>query len=768
MAERKERLVVAGNGMAGLKLLEELAKAAPGRYEITVYGSEPVPAYNRILLSKVLQGGVRREEIELKARSWYEEQGIELRTGEAVVGLDPGARGLRTSAGRTDRYDRLVLATGSSAFIPPIPGADKKGVIAFRSLADGEAMLEASRSGRRAAVIGGGLLGLEAARGLLHLGMEAHVVHNAAYLMNRQLDRQAARLLQAELERQGMRFHLARDTSEVTGIGRASGLRFRDGSRLQADLIVLAVGIRPNVELARAAGLAVRRAVEVDDRMRTSDPSIYAVGECAEHRGIAYGLVAPLYDQAKVLARELAGAGGESYQGSIPYSQLKVAGIEVFSVGDAAGHGEEETVQQAYDGLRGTYRRVLARDGKVTAAVLYGDASEGPALLELVRRGAAPEELAASRASGKEAEGGGLSLREAMAAALPDAATVCECNAVAKSAILEAVAGGCGTAEEVRACTGASGSCGGCRPVVEALVRLGAAGGPQAGLGGAASPAAGAAAGGAAGGAAGSEPPPSLPLPLCGCTDLSAAELPAAAARLAAESGGAGLSPRELRRLLGWRGEGGCGECRTALAFYAARHGGAASSLASAQGLGPDAVVRAGRSERRGIGEETPAPGEREAVEAADRMQRRWRRVAWPSPLRAAVSPGPDAPAGALVADIGLALSPAGWELTAGGSAEGVVRGGRLLAVAETLEEAAEAADACLQRYRAEARWGEPLWQWLERTGEAALRELLADASSRRELAGALRVAAAERNGADGEKPEPARLDRRREKEACP
>ncbi|MGN7456628.1 FAD-dependent oxidoreductase [Paenibacillus pasadenensis] len=757
MAERKERLVVAGNGMAGLRLLEELAKAAPGRYEIAVYGSEPVPAYNRILLSKVLQGGVGREEIELKARSWYEEQGIELRTGEAVVSLDLAARELRTSAGRTDRYDRLVLATGSSAFIPPVSGADKKGVIAFRSLADSDAMLEASRSGRRAAVIGGGLLGLEAARGLLHLGMEAHVVHNAAYLMNRQLDRQAGRLLQAELERQGMRFHLARDTSEVTGIGRASGLRFRDGSRLKADLIVFAVGIRPNVELARAAGLAVRRAVEVDDRMRASDPSVYAVGECAEHRGIAYGLVAPLYDQAKVLARELAGAGGEPYEGSIPYSQLKVAGIEVFSVGDAAGHGEEETVQQAYDGLSGTYRRVLARDGKVTAAVLYGDASEGPALLELVRRGAPPEELAASPASGKAEAGGGLSPREAMAAALPDSATVCECNAVAKAAILEAVAGGCGTAEEVRACTGASRSCGGCRPVVEALVRLGAAGGAQARPGGAAADEA----------AAGAAPPPSRPLPICGCTDLSAAELPAAAARLAAESAGAALSPLELRRRLGWRGEGGCGECRPAIAFYAARHGWTASSLASAQGKGPGAVVRAGRSERR-IGKEPPAPGEREAAEAADRMQRRWRRLAWPSPLRAAVSPGPDAPAGALVADIGLALSPAGWELTAGGSAEGVVRGGRLLAVAETLEEAAVAADACLQRYRAEARWGEPVWQWLERTGEAALRELLADASSRRELAGALRLAAAGRNGAEGEEPGPARQEREMEKEACP
>lgn len=721
MEERRRKLIVVGNGMAGVRLLEELMKLEPERYEIAVYGSEPVPAYNRILLSKVLQGDTPMEEITLKPADWYEERGIRLFTGETVEAIDAPNRTIRTSAGRTDRYDRLVLATGSSAFIPSIPGADKKGVIAFRTIADCESMLKASRESKRAAVIGGGLLGLEAARGLLNLGMEAHVVHNAAHLMNRQLDPMASLLLRRELERQGMEFHLGKETLQVTGLSRANGLRFRDGGVLKADLILFAIGIRPRIELAKLAGLNAARAIVVDDSMRTSDPHIFAVGECAEHRGVVYGLVAPLYEQAKTLAATLAGAEGQQYEGSVPYSQLKVSGAEVFSVGDVSGHGEEETLLQQFDGLKGTYRRVFGRGGVVTGAVLYGDVSDGPELLGLVKKNASIAELEKAFSGGSAAAApDGLSPREAAAAAMPDSAVVCECNAIAKAEIVRAVSGGCGSADEVRACTGASGSCGGCRPVVESIVKLALSGRNTSEQQPAMlQPAA---------------VPLSRPLPLCGCTELAPAELPQALSRLAE----ALCPPQEALSRLGWSSRSGCEDCRPALNYYAQRNGwpvigDAVEWPASQRTL----KVRAGRAAAGRLGES------REAAVAAE-LECLWRRLPWPTPLTAAVSSGPHAPAGTLVADIGLSHAPSGWELTAGGSAEGVVRGGQLLAVADTLEEAAEAASACLQLYRSEAFWGEPVWQWLERNGELALRERLADPGRRRSLAERLRLEAEE------------------------
>nr|WP_308215161.1 FAD-dependent oxidoreductase [Sinobaca sp. H24] len=302
---RKENIVLIGNGMAGIRTIEEILKKEPDRFDITIFGKEPYPNYNRILLSKVLQGDSDISEIILNDYDWYEEKNITLYSGDEAEEIDKKKKIVRSRQGRECPYDHLIIATGSNAFMLPLPGADKEGVIAFRDIKDTEEMISASKKYKKAVVIGGGLLGLEAARGLLNLNMETEVVHNSSYLMERQLDETASRMLKSDLEAQGMRFHMAKDTEKVLGKKRVEGLKFKDGSTLEADLVVMAVGIRPNAVLAGASGIDTNRAILVNDHMETSVKDIYAVGECAEHNGIAYGLVAPLYEQGKVLAERI-------------------------------------------------------------------------------------------------------------------------------------------------------------------------------------------------------------------------------------------------------------------------------------------------------------------------------------------------------------------------------------------------------------------------------------------------------------------------------
>lgn len=459
----RSKLVIIGNGMAGVKCVEEIIALEPDTYEIVIYGNEPRPNYNRIMLSKVLQGEHSLQDIIINDWTWYAEHHIRLCTGETVHRIDTRGKYIETESGLKETYDVLILATGSSPFIPPIPGMDKERVMSFRTIDDCTRMSDYSKVYRKAAVIGGGLLGLEAARGLLHLGMEAVVVHNAHYIMNRQLDQKAAAMLQQELERQGMSFLLAKNTQKITGRSQAQGLLFTDGSKLEAQVVIVAVGIRPNVDLARRSGIATNRAIMVDDYMRTSIPDIYAVGECAEHRGISYGLVAPLYEQGKVLARTLCGQETSEYKGSIPYSQLKVSGVDVFSAGEISGEGMQTAIQHL-DGIQGTYKKVLMQAGKVRGAILFGDTTEGTALLGLVQRGADVAELAPREGAPDPAE--------MAAAALPAQETVCACNNVTKAAIMKAIQEqDLETADQVKEQTKASGSCGGCRPMVAALLK---------------------------------------------------------------------------------------------------------------------------------------------------------------------------------------------------------------------------------------------------------------------------------------------------------
>ena len=389
----KQKLVVVGNGMAGIRTVEELLKLAPDQHEITVFGAEPHPNYNRVLLSPVLAGEQTLAQIVLNPLAWYAEHGITLHAGARVTAVNRRARTVTATAADgstiTAGYDRLLIATGSHPFKPPVPGHDLAGVLAYRDIADTQAMIDAAGRFTHGVVIGGGLLGLEAANGLARRGMQVTVVHLNAWLMERQLDEAAARLLQQELRTRGLRFELGAQTEALIGDkdGRVMAVRFKDGREIPADLVVMAAGVRPNTDLAQQIGLHCNRGIVVSDTLQTvTDPRIYAVGECAAHRGIAYGLVAPLFEQARVCANHLAGHGIGRYTGSTVSTKLKVTGIDLFSAGDfAGGEGTEDIVLS--DPLGGVYKRLVLKGDKLVGAVLYGDTADGSWYFRLLQEG---------------------------------------------------------------------------------------------------------------------------------------------------------------------------------------------------------------------------------------------------------------------------------------------------------------------------------------------------------------------------------------------
>lgn len=383
MAARRERLVIVGAGMAAARLLGELARHCPDRYEVTVLGAETHNPYNRILLSSLLSGDRAAEDLALEDSCALPH--AVFRLGDAVARIERAGRVVATEQGARIAYDRLVLATGSEAVRPPLAGMDLPGVFTFRDRSDADALIGASRAARRAVIIGGGLLGLEAAYGLARRGVDVTVVHLMGWLMERQIDAAAAALLQASLTARGITVLLQAETQELIGNGRASAVRLKDGRVLPADLVVVAIGIKPKVALAQTAGLAVRRGIVVDDRMASSDPAILAIGECAEHRGATYGLVLPLWEQAAVAAAQLAGHGEWLYNGSLAATSLKVTGVDLFSAGEIeAGDGAEEIVYQ--DPEAGIYRKLVLKDGRLAGAVLLGDSRDGGWYAELIRQ----------------------------------------------------------------------------------------------------------------------------------------------------------------------------------------------------------------------------------------------------------------------------------------------------------------------------------------------------------------------------------------------
>lgn len=384
-----QRLLVIGNGMASVRLLEALTRADAGGFAVTVIGAEPDVGYNRVLLSALLAGDVTREDVDLRGRDWYAARGIALITGDAVMAVDAAAKVATLASGRVVPFDACVFATGSEAFRLPIPGIDRPGVMTFRDLSDVAAMAQAAQAGRRIAVIGGGLLGIEAAYGLVKLGADVTLVHVMDRLMERQLDAPAAKLLKRAIERLGVKVLLQRQTLAITGdgdeSGAANGLAFADGSTLGADLIICAVGIKPQAAVAKAAGLATGRGIVVDDQMAASLPCFFAIGECAEHRGIAYGLVEPAHAQAEALARRLVGEAS-CFEGMVLATNLKVSGVPVFSAGDFLGRDGASTAV-IEDSELGVYRKLVFEGSRLTGCVLVGEAEDGLWYLDLIRNG---------------------------------------------------------------------------------------------------------------------------------------------------------------------------------------------------------------------------------------------------------------------------------------------------------------------------------------------------------------------------------------------
>ncbi|MBK7617182.1 MAG: NAD(P)/FAD-dependent oxidoreductase [Burkholderiales bacterium] len=539
---KKMKLVMIGNGMAGVRTLEELLKIAPDLYDITVFGAEPHPNYNRILLSPVLAGEQTMDEIILNPLSWYAEHGITLHLGKTVTQIDRVKRKVMAADGTEADYDRLLIATGSVPFMLPVPGKDLLGVIAYRDIADTNTMIETAKTHRHAVVIGGGLLGLEAANGLMRRGMKVTVVHIMPWLMERQLDDVSGKLLQQSLESRGLNFMMGAQTQALVAgeDGRVRAVKFKDGSEVLADLVVMAAGIRPNTALAEAAGLLVNRGIVVTDTLQTvTDARIWAVGECAAHRGIAYGLVAPLFEQGKVCATHLAEFGIGRYTGSQTSTKLKVTGIDLFSAGDfMGGEGTEEIVLSDPNG--GVYKKLVLKDDKLVGACLYGDTVDGSWYFKLLREGRTLHDIRDKLMFGQHFTTSNIGdvghQGHNKTAAMADTDEVCGCNGVTKGSICKAIKDkGLFTLDEVRKHTKASASCGSCTGLVEQLIMFTAGGDYSA--------------------------TPKLK-PMCGCTELGHQAVRDAIFKEHL------ISTDAVFNTLGWKTPNGCASCRPAINYY--------------------------------------------------------------------------------------------------------------------------------------------------------------------------------------------------------
>ncbi|MCE4073015.1 MULTISPECIES: nitrite reductase large subunit NirB [Pseudomonas] len=535
---KKLKLVLIGNGMAGVRTLEELLKIAPDLYDITVFGAEPHPNYNRILLSPVLAGEQAFEDIVLNDLNWYSENDIRLLLNRKVNRIDRHRRKVYAEDGTEAEYDRLLIATGSNPFILPVPGSRLQGVIGYRDIADTQTMIDAAGTHSHAVVIGGGLLGLEAANGLKQRGMDVTVVHLSDWLLERQLDRTAGKLLQEALESRGIHFRLNTHTEELIddGSGRVCAIRFKDGEVIAADLVVMAAGIRPNTELAEKTGLPCNRGILVNDTLQTYDPRIYALGECASHRGIAYGLVAPLFEQAKVCANHLAMLGFARYQGSVTSTKLKVTGIDLFSAGQFMGGEGTETITLS-DPIGGVYKKLVIKDDVLVGACLYGDTADGGWYFRQIRENHNVAQIRDHLMFGESSLGDVGHQGQNSAANMPDTAEVCGCNGVCKGTIVKAIQeNGLFSVDEVKKHTKAASSCGSCAGLVEQILIS------------------------TVGGAA--DVKPKSEKAICGCSDLNHGQVRQAIREHHLITLGSAM------RFMDWRTPDGCATCRPALNYY--------------------------------------------------------------------------------------------------------------------------------------------------------------------------------------------------------
>ena len=775
----REKLVVIGNGMAGMRTVEELLKQAPDLYDITVFGAEPYGNYNRILLSPVLAGEKTIDEIMLNDLDWYEKNNITLNKGVTVTEIRRDRKVVISDDGAETPFDVLLIATGSEPFILPLPGKDLDGVITFRDIHDVDAMLAASNTSKNAVVIGGGLLGLEAANGLMKNGMEVSVVHLMDTLMERQMDRTSGGLLKASLEERGMRFFMEARTREIRGDKSVTGVLLEDGTEIPADIVIMAVGIKPSIALAQKAGIHCERGIVVDDTMLTYAPNIYAVGECAQHRGQAYGLVAPLFEQAKVCANHLARRAFSTYGGSLTSTKLKVTGIELFSAGDfKADDDSEELLMQ--DAKAGIYKKIVIKDGRIKGAVLYGDTVDGAWYYQLMRDNSDISELRRELLIGQahigDAGRGGIDV-----SAMSDDAEICGCNGVSKGDIVDAISEkGLFTLDDVRQHTKASSSCGSCTGLVEQIL--------QTVLGGEYSQA-------------------PEEKPMCGCTDHPHGRVRRTILEQELKS------IPQVMSFLEWKNKNGCASCRPALNYYLLcawpgeyiddgqsrfinerAHGniqkdgtysvvprmwGGLTNPKELRALAdvvdkfdvPEIKVTGGqRIDLFGVKkEDLPAVWEdlgragfvsghaygkalrtvktcaganwcRFGTQDSTGLGVKLEEMSWgswtPHKFKMAVSGCPRNCAEATIKDFGVVCVDSGYELHVGGNGGVKVRVTDLIAKVDTEEEVLEYTAAFMQLYREDAYYLERTAPWIERVGLAFVKEhIVEDASGRKELA---------------------------------
>ena len=779
----KMKLVMIGNGMAGVRTLEELLKIAPDLYDITVFGAEPHPNYNRILLSPVLAGEQTIPEIVLNPLAWYEDMGITLHLGKAVTRIDRVKRVVHAADGTQAPYDRLLIATGSTPFILPVPGKSLEGVIGYRDIADTETMIAAATKYKHAVVIGGGLLGLEAANGLMLRGMKVTVVHIAPWLMERQLDDVAGGLLRKSLVDRGLDFLIGAQTEALVGdadegrAGRVSAVRFKDGTEVPADLVVMAAGIRPNTALAEAAGLHCQRGIAVTDTLQTvTDARIYAVGECAAHRGIAYGLVAPLFEQAKVCATHLAEFGIGRYLGSQVSTKLKVTGIDLFSAGDfMGGEGCDEIVLSDPQG--GVYKKLVIKDDKLVGACLYGDTVDGSWYFKLLREGRSVTDIRDRLMFGESSLGDAGHQGQNRAAAMADADEVCGCNGVTKGTICKAIKDkGLFTLDDVRKHTKASASCGSCTGLVEQIIMA------------------------TAGGDYSAAPKKKA---MCGCTDHSHGDVREAIRKLHL------LTIADIQRALSWRTPNGCASCRPALNYYLIstwpkeakddpqsryinershaniqkdgtysvipRMWGGETTAAELRRIADvvdkyriptvkvtggqridllgvkkedlvdvwrdigmpsgHAYAKALRTVKTCVGSEWCRFGTQDSTQMGKDLERALWRMYAPHKVKLAVSGCPRNCAESGIKDVGVIGVDSGWELYVGGNGGIKTEAGQFFCKVRTSDEVMEVTGAFLQLYREEGWYLERTVHWIARVGlDSIKQQVLDDVANRKAL----------------------------------
>jgi nitrite reductase (NADH) large subunit len=771
-----EKLVIIGNGMAPGRMLEHLLESAPDRYQVTIFNAEPRVNYDRIMLSPVLSGEKDYEQIIIHGDGWYIRNGITLYKGHRIEAIDREAQTVTSAQGVTERYDRLVIATGSLPIILPVPGHDLAGVLSYRDLDDVNAMMLAAQSRAEAVVIGGGLLGLEAAAGLQAQGMKVTVVHLMATLMERQLDPAAGYLLQKALEERGITVLTKANTKAIHGHGRVEAVELADGTIIPASLVVMAAGIRPNQVLAKTAGLTVNRGIVVDHGMRTSDPAIFALGECAEVGGHVYGLVAPLYEMARVAAARLADDETAAFVHNDTPTKLKVTGIDVYSVGDFAdGEDREEIVLR--DATAGIYKRVVLKDDRIVGAVLFGEVRDGAWFNDLKKKAANISAMRDTLIYGQAYQGGGAFDPKAAVDALPGDAEICGCNGICKSRIVDTIkAKGLTTLDDVRAHTKASASCGSCTGLVEQLMEL----------------------------TLGDAYSRTAVSPMCGCTPLGHDEV-----RRLIKAKSLKTLPAVLQELE-WATSCGCAKCRPALNYYLVcdwpdeyaddyqsrfvnervhaniqkdgtysvvpRMWGGVTSAAELRAIAdvvdkfaiPTVKVTGGqRIDMLGIRkEDLPAVwadlgkagfvsghayakglrtvktcvgtdwcrfGTQDSTGLGIRIEKfMW--GSWtPAKVKMAVSGCPRNCAEATCKDVGVICVDSGYEIHFAGAAGLDIKGTEVLGLVKTEDEVIEHIAALVQMYREQGRYLERIYKWAKRVGlDEVRRQILHDAERRR------------------------------------